>query len=99
MRRTCSSRIFGSLSLPRAATSRSWSSGIMLQTEKELGRNQESSERGLDTPLEGSLAPTLLVEPKQRLDVGIVDRSAIGAPREGGQNLLGARFLIIYYWY
>ena len=68
--------------------------GIRLESEQEVGARQQVAQRALDASLEVlATGPRVVVEPAQQRDVGGGGGPAIGAPREPGQDLGGARRL------
>ena len=66
----------------------------MFDAEEELRGNQDSFQSHFDSRLEAPILSANLVEVEQRLDVSLSDRPTIGAARQPGENLAGARRLV-----
>ena len=71
---------------------------LALDAEQELRRRQQRFERALDAGVEVALAPAFAVDGQQRLDVGVGDRPAVGAPRQRGDDPARARLLVARCW-
>ena len=67
----------------------------VLDAEHELGIGEQELERGLDARLEPALAASRLVEASQQAHVAVRHRAPVRAPRQVGEDLLGAPRLFV----
>ena len=95
LQRKNDSREASSTSLTGCAAPARTPAAIALDAIEERRAGEDARHTGADSGVEGAVAfARLLVERHRRFDIGRVDRTAIRASREVGEDLLGASGLV-----